>query len=269
MKKRQPCIYKITNIVDGKVYIGQTVVDYERRIGVHFSKLKKGSHNNLHLQRAFIKYGEENFLPALVTTCSIEEIDDIEKYWIKYYKEKNLSYNIEDGGNYIKKISKETKEKLRSRSAESWKDEEIKNKRIRNMARRENNFNSVPVICVTDGKKFVSMTEASEYYGVSFSAISSSIYKQHYCRSDKGRLEFYRYVEGEVYRPKKSVHGQAIKVVCLTTGEVFNSVKDAADAYNLETTNISKVCKGKRKSTGKLLDGSKLKWAYHEEHLSN
>ena len=52
-------IYEIRNIQNNKVYIGQTWVPKNRQKR-HFSDLRCGRHDNPHLQKAFIKYGEEN-----------------------------------------------------------------------------------------------------------------------------------------------------------------------------------------------------------------
>ena len=270
--EKQGVIYKIENLVNGKVYVGQTVKSYERRIQVHFVKLEKHYHNNTHLQRAFNKYGKDNFKASIVATCAVDEIDEIEKYWIRNYKEKNMSYNIEDGGNYIKELTEETKSKISQQSKRCWADKEIRSKIMQNLKRGKDNYNSRAVICVTDMKVFDSMTEAAEYYGINMKAIYSAIANKHYCRSNKGKLEFYLYREGEEYKqkePDKIIYPWSKKVICLTTGEIFDSVTHAAKTYKLETTNISKVCKGKQRSTGKLPNGTKLTWAYYDEHLSN
>ena len=56
----------------------------------------------------------------------------------------------------------------------------------------------------------------------------------------------------------------SIKVICLTTNKIFDSIKIAAKFYNIKSTaNICKCCKGKRKSAGKdPITGEKLRWAY-------
>jgi len=53
------------------------------------------------------------------------------------------------------------------------------------------------------------------------------------------------------------------KVICITTSEVFEQIKDAANKYGLKSpTGISMVCSGKRSYSGKLPDGTKLEWKY-------
>lgn len=58
---------------------------------------------------------------------------------------------------------------------------------------------------------------------------------------------------------------RAKKVICVTTGEIFNCIKDAERKYNVSHQNISKCCKGKYKSAGKL-NGQKLVWYYIEDY---
>ena len=55
------------------------------------------------------------------------------------------------------------------------------------------------------------------------------------------------------------------KVVCINTGEKFNSLKDAAMHYNTEPNNISCCCRGKRNYAGRL-NGVLLQWKYAEDY---
>lgn len=66
----QSGIYKITNIINGKIYVGSAVNLITRQIN-HFSNLRKCKHCNILLQRAFNKYGEENFIFEI-----LEEVKD-------------------------------------------------------------------------------------------------------------------------------------------------------------------------------------------------
>ena len=55
---------------------------------------------------------------------------------------------------------------------------------------------------------------------------------------------------------------QRRSVICVTTGEVFNTIKDATEKYKVHATNISQCCRGKMKHTGRLPDGTQLEWRY-------
>ena len=56
-------------------------------------------------------------------------------------------------------------------------------------------------------------------------------------------------------------------VICLTTNKVFNTIKEAAEFYNLNTSGINQVCKGKMKTSGSLPDGRRLKWKYYDDYI--
>ena len=55
------------------------------------------------------------------------------------------------------------------------------------------------------------------------------------------------------------------KVICITTGKIFNSQKEANDYYNVAQSAISNCCRGKLKSAGKL-NSMRLKWKYVEDY---
>ena len=63
---------------------------------------------------------------------------------------------------------------------------------------------------------------------------------------------------------KKIGEANSKKVICVTTGEIFNSQKDASNYY--KCNNIYVCCKGRLKSAGKLSDGTPLKWKYLENY---
>lgn len=55
---------------------------------------------------------------------------------------------------------------------------------------------------------------------------------------------------------------QCRKIINLDTGEIFNSIVDACDKYNVKPTHVSRVCRGKRKRTGG------YRWAYYDDVAS-
>lgn len=106
-------IYKITNISDKKIYIGQTV-NYRKRKTSHLNSLKNGNHHNEHLQRAFDKYGESAFEIELIKECTTEELDEMEKHYIKELDACNhdKGYNMMYGGQAYRNFTKEVRQKM-------------------------------------------------------------------------------------------------------------------------------------------------------------
>ena len=100
-------IYKITNQMNGLVYIGQTVQSLKRRWKSHKSHLQCQSHHNELLQRVYNKYGFDVFSIDILELCNIDKLDDRERYWIDYYDSTNREkgYNFESGGNDNRKDS--------------------------------------------------------------------------------------------------------------------------------------------------------------------
>lgn len=88
-------VYIITNTESSKVYIGSTV-DFKRRWGQHKRDLRRGGHNNPHLQAAWVLYGEDAFEFGV-----LEYLDDpeglhlAEQFWVSVYCEEHKDlYNI-------------------------------------------------------------------------------------------------------------------------------------------------------------------------------
>lgn len=94
-------IYKITNKINGKCYIGQTKRIITKRFNEHkrSSKDTKRKEYDYPLYRAFRKYGVENFFIEEIEKCDLNKIDKREDYWINYYDSIHNGYNQQLGGN--------------------------------------------------------------------------------------------------------------------------------------------------------------------------
>lgn len=87
-------IYKITNLINNKIYIGQSI-HIEKRWKEHkyYSSQEKTA-----IQAAFKKYGLSNFSFEVIEECSKEKLDEREIYWIKFYNSYYNGYNMTKGG---------------------------------------------------------------------------------------------------------------------------------------------------------------------------
>lgn len=127
-------IYIIENLADGKIYIGQSV-DTHKRLRNHRSSLERGDHKNLHLQRAYWKYGSRLFSFRLLLRGEGVYLDHEEKALIAFYKSRGKAYNVDLGGkDSHREISDETREKLSAWQRDRKLPEEQKRK-IRENAR--------------------------------------------------------------------------------------------------------------------------------------
>ncbi len=125
-------IYKITNIINNKIYIGKTKTYYknmkfgsENRFKNHiasaFSKSKK--YDCPKLYNAIRKYGKDNFKVDIIYTCPIDEVDIYEIKYITEYNSTNdkNGYNIAlgGGGRSVVDVSEEVRKKISSKQSDT------------------------------------------------------------------------------------------------------------------------------------------------------
>lgn len=89
-------IYKLTNEINGKIYVGQTTRTLEERFNAHKYC------NTSYIGKAIHKYGAKNFKKEILAECdTIEELDELEIYFIAKLNSKAPNgYNLTDGGEY-------------------------------------------------------------------------------------------------------------------------------------------------------------------------
>lgn len=237
----QSGIYRITNKLNGKFYIGSTS-NMRKRMREHMSNLRRGIHVNDHLQHAFDKYGEENFafevyeyVKNIDDLLTVEQrvLDDLKPYddEVGYnISEYAYSYRVfgEDNPHYGVPKSEEHKRKIRESLLGHKHSEETKRK-ISKAVKGKNT-----------GKDHWS-------YGKE--------------RTKKHRERFSASMKGKFAGSKNP---SARKVVQLTKEgsfvKVFETMKDAQASTGAHPANITNCCKGKRKTTGG------YKWMYLEEY---
>ncbi|MBQ4122290.1 GIY-YIG nuclease family protein [bacterium] len=91
-------IYKITNKINGKIYIGKTNRTVEERWESHKRDSVKETLEKRPLYSAMRKYGIKNFLVETIEECSLEDSSNREKYWIEFYGSFKYGYNATIGG---------------------------------------------------------------------------------------------------------------------------------------------------------------------------
>ena len=91
-------IYKITNKINGKSYIGQTIQNVKERFYQHCATKCSQAVLNMVIHKAITKYGKSNFTIEVIEEVESANLNDRERYWIRYYDSYNNGYNSTEGG---------------------------------------------------------------------------------------------------------------------------------------------------------------------------
>lgn len=252
-------IYKITNKIDSKVYIGQTIGSIEKRWKAHIYDHKR---KDFVLYRAMRKYGIDKF--------TIEEIDGANslselnyKEWFLIHRFNSLApngYNSATGGKNSKptqevknKISKAhigkivTKEARKNMSvAQKGKKQpkETINKRKNAML---NNPKMSKKIVRNDGVVFPSISECARQSETSTGNICMVI------KGDRAQSNGFHFKYLSDFEDIKNIKPWDIpyppeKKIKRSDGVIFNSIDDAAKKMNTSKNNIARVLRGVRKT---------------------
>lgn len=220
-------VYKITNNINSKVYIGATTVSLRRRWLQHVNENKK----NTIIKNAIKKYGKENFtIEAIEVLPTIDEMYEREIYWIAFYKSNKIGYNMLDGGNrgpvmigvnhpkFGKPVSEKTLEMLRRKRGPMSDENKAK---------------------ISAGNKGKPKPE-------SFKIFASSHFKSLRLRGC--------YTKESLEKMKRAKTGVPLvklqcSVICLNNHKVYNSQVEAAKALGVTAGNIPQVINGRYKHT--------------------
>lgn len=283
--KRNICgIYKITNTINNKVYIGQST-DIRRRWTSHINVLNESNKNNNEkqyaLHTAMQKYGSDNFLFEVIEECPVQDLNDRECYWIKYYNSYLNGYNENKGGSVIRGRPKYVEQVilLLQTTKYSFKEiSEITGASIQSIGNIncgrcfKNDTLNYPIRAKThkviqyskegiELKIFNSLIEAEKETGVQASNIKHACHHYENGQILAGGFQW-RFIEdrGKLISRKSNNKKRVGKFdqngVLL---QIFESAAEAARAENVIRDHISRVCRGERKSLHGFL------WKYIDE----
>lgn len=202
-------IYKITNKINNKTYIGLTTLkNPHKRINRHFNKFKHRYESVI--WNATQKYGRNNFTVEIIEECtSLKELNKKEIYYIKKYNTiRPNGYNIKNGGegggslddSTKKKISKALKDYYKTNEG-SFKGKAFSKEHLANLSKARKGFDSVA------RKKAREESVKGAYKKVKCIKIST----------------------GEIF--------------------IFKSISEAAKCLKIQGPNISRVCRSKQGRT--------------------
>ena len=280
-------IYCITNLVNNKIYIGQTHRILQERWNEHLTA-GKDINNNRPLYKAMRKYGENNFSIDILEKCPDDELDEKERYWIKekqswIAKYPDKGYNITCGGgngtkysyDYIRLLYKngmtqsEIKDELK---CDPWvirqaimTDDTIlpaykqEQRHIAAKRGQQSLMKQVQAIDPVTGeiyKIFNSIAEASKFFNINHSCISTAIRKR---KPHKCKNYYWEYCnKNEIARTAVSV----ISIDIITNQQIiYPSIAAAARECNLNSSNIIEAI-------NKNWRCGKWKWKYNKENIN-
>lgn len=116
-------IYKITNTINGKCYIGRTKCFFQRcNQYIHDYYKRNINHINDYMYKSMQKYGFENFTFRIVEVCEVEYQQERENFWMEYFDTHNslFGYNLRkdtDGG---METHPSTSKKITERLKKEW-----------------------------------------------------------------------------------------------------------------------------------------------------
>jgi group I intron endonuclease len=250
-------VYKITNVINGKVYIGQSI-NIKARWKDHVNSLNRKDSNSVLLQRAWNKYGEDNFSFEVLELCTEAMLDEIEIKYIELYDACNHGYNIESGGNLNKHLSETTKQKIREARFGRRHSKETRQKMSQSKIGVNNNMY---------GKNHSkeSKRKMSESKKGKPGHQSSEKQKEAARRANTGKImsEATRTKISEANKGNIPVNKNLNPVYCLELDKIFENSSSASKELKISSSNIIGCCEGKRKTCGG------YHWMYADKFVSN
>lgn len=207
-------IYKTTNLVNGKFYVGKDAKN---------KKSYLGSGNVL--RQAIEKYGKENFKKEILEICTtLQQLSDREKYWIKKLNAIKLGYNLTEGGTggdtYTNNTNKYTPGFCQG--LDPW------NKGLKGLTPWNKGLKGIM------GANKTSYKAGKDHIMYGAKQKESTVNKRVETRKANGS---YRGV-GK-FAPKR--------VQNIQDGKIFESIKEASNYYNIGYYTIGNDCRGRTK----------------------
>lgn len=207
-------IYKVTNIINGKMYIGQTKTGLKARKRNHKHNCVHKKYNSI-LHSAIRKYGWDNFRWEIIDSCySFEQLNKLEIYYIGYYNTYNNGYNATLGGaGKPTPCSEDTKRKISEAN------------KGRNFTEEHKNNISKSMVGLFVGKD-------NPFYGKRHTEDTRRKMSKAACKNNKG-------AGNPRARPIILIHPDESE-------EYFGCITFAATEYNLSRRCLCRVASGKR-----------------------
>jgi len=224
-------IYTIENLITKKLYVGYTE-NFKERFCNHINTLNREVHGNEHLQKAWNKYGQENFSFEILVTCSLEFLESEEHYWCTILNVHNPKYGYNIKATHPEKGKITDNDKLRISN-------KLKSMAIRPIVMLDLNGNYL--------KEFSLVSDAAQHINTS----PSSIHRVLIGKRDKFKDYLFVYKNEYDISKNYSYKDKRSKSICQysLSGEFIKEWKSTMDIereLNISNSSISGCCKGKK-----------------------
>ena len=237
-------IYKIVNNINEKVYIGQSI-NIKARWKDHINTLNRNDSRCTLLQRAWNKYGQENFSFEILELCSEDMLDEIEIKYIDLYDSCNKGYNIESGGNKNKCLSDETKQKIREVHIGKIIPDDVRQKMSKSRTGKNNGMygkhhSDESKRKISAAKKGMPGHTQTDYQKerariANLGKVVSEETRNKISQANKGNIPYNR-------NPRS--------VYCIELNKIFENVSSAGKELDIRSSNIIACCEHTRKTCG-------------------
>lgn len=238
----------------GKRYIGITSQNPERRWRADGS----GYRQNPHFMNAIRKYGWENFThKILYSGLTKEEACETEKRLIKEFNTSacRSGYNRSYGGEHGK-LSKESREQISAAVMELWSDDAYR----KHMSEAHKGQSRTGWTHSEETRRKLSKIVLKRCEDPEYRERLSKSAKRRFESEEQRELAKKRAKEvwtnpesrAKIVESKKGNHYRALKVRCIETGEIFDSIAAAAASIGKCREAVGRVCRGKAKTSGGL-----------------
>jgi len=250
-KELSGVIYKITS-PNNKIYIGQTI-NFEQRCRKYKYQAFKGQIKLWNNCQKYLWNPIDTI--EIIEICKRDDLDERERYWINEYNTYVSGLNSDLGGGTRKgfKHSEETKEKLRLANTGNKHSDETK-KKISEAARNMSDETKKKISDGNKGKK-ISIEHKNKISETNTGRKLTEEQKEKISKSNIGNKKMLGKTHNDetkkkISESKKGVSNilKKIKIICVTTGEIYESATDAAKILNIGQQSISRVCNKDRKT---------------------
>ena len=223
-------VYKITNQINGKIYVGQTSFSIEKRWREHVVSKKSL------ISKAVRKYGEESFSIECLEKCSsVEELNQKEIHYIALLKstQRDVGYNVEFGGLHSP-MTNETKQKLSIAHQGKKLSKEHKDRIGLSCSGKKRSEETKTLM----SQSFKGRTHSEETRKKISEATTGRVaHNQGVAQSEETKLKL-----------SQSKNSIKIKVLCIDNGTIYESISAAARSLNVSKRAIQLVLRGKNKT---------------------